>query len=74
MPRKLSNGNHVRRFLQLDRLLIDEVALVVDDHVGIERAVLRLARGGGSERGETVRNVKRRERGRQRTPCTCEVA
>lgn len=40
VSRELSDGDHVRGFLQLDVLLIDEAALVVHNHVGIHRAVL----------------------------------
>lgn len=41
MTRQFSDGNHIRRFLELDRLLIDERALVVNDNVGIKRTILR---------------------------------
>lgn len=40
MPRQLSDGDHVWRFLQLDALRVDEFALVVNDDPGVEAAVI----------------------------------
>ena len=42
VPRQFSDRYHVWCFLQLDRLLVDKSASVVQDHVGIKRTVLRL--------------------------------
>ena len=42
VSRQLSDGNHVRRFLQLDDLRIDEGALVVDDDVRVNAACTAL--------------------------------
>jgi len=43
MPRQLADGYHVRRLLQLNRLLIDETASIMQDHVWVEGAIFRLA-------------------------------
>lgn len=45
VPRQLADGDHVGRLLQLDCLLVDKVALVVDDRVRVERALVGLAGG-----------------------------
>lgn len=53
---EFSDRDHVGGFLQLDRLLVDKLAPVVEDDVWVEGAVLGLAfRGGaGSVRGHPV--------------------
>lgn len=43
VPRQLSSRYHVGRFLQLDVLLVDEGALVVNNDVGVKRAFLWLS-------------------------------
>lgn len=48
VPRQLSYGYHVGRFLQLDGLLIYESAAVVHDHVRVKRAILALPLDGRS--------------------------
>lgn len=66
MAGELSDGNHVGRFLELDRLLVDELALVVHDDVGVQRAVLGSVRSLLTV-GLPVSNASRlgeRERGR----------
>ena len=40
MAREFSDGDHVGCFLKLDRLLVNKGALVVHDHVWVQRAVL----------------------------------
>lgn len=42
MPWELSNRDHIRCFLQLDGLLIDKPTSIVQDHVWVKRAILRL--------------------------------
>ena len=42
MSRQLADRDCIRRLLQLDDLLVDERALLMDDRVRIERAVLGL--------------------------------
>lgn len=62
MPRQLSDWDHIGRLLQLDRLLVDEMALVVNDRVRVERALVGAAgwvRAGmrASARAHIYRNV-----------------
>ena len=45
MPRQLSDGDHIRRLLEFDRLLVAEAGSVVKDDERVERAVFWLAFG-----------------------------
>lgn len=68
MSRKLSDGHHIGRFLQLDRLLIDERALVVNDHVRVQRAILCSSvrrRVAANEPGASTRALGESGRARQ---------
>lgn len=56
MARELSDGNHIGRLLQLDRLLVHERALVVHNHVRVERAIL-----GSSIRRRVAVQMKARQ-------------
>lgn len=54
---QFSDGYIVRGFLELEDLLVDELALFVDDKIGIERALGRVfARLGGASTGTGKRD------------------
>lgn len=68
VPWQLSDGHGVRRLLELDDLLVDKAAFLVNNHVGIQRALLWLARdglacasAGKREAGEPARNCEVRD-------------
>ena len=46
MPWQLSDRYGIWGLLQLDDLLVDKAAFLMDNHVGIERTLLWLARDG----------------------------
>lgn len=48
VTRELSRRDHVGRFLEFDRLLVDESTLVVDDHVRVEGTIFRFSTGSSS--------------------------